>query len=324
MTHSDALLREVVGRDGYNVFHMLPCRALKAPENQLKELSAKTNLDLALADLVGDLASYVPGGKVVILEGGGDSDFDKRVVSNLFPELSEKATLISGSNKVRVRSLLDILESAANEGFVPFTFFSITDSDSEVSTTQTGQPLNSFTWDAYHIENYFLEPKYIKRVLSALSISSSKDENMIWDELRECAKDTLPQLIRHEISGFANNLLVKAIDTKADPAAENQAEVLAQAVNRSVARIQALGSNELTLSQLSTLQSSIHGKFLANIADGTWVKTFRGRDVLKQYVVKNTIGVSYEVFRNLILAQMKDDNYKPTSMKSVVDLILQA
>ncbi|RSK88464.1 ATP-binding protein [Pandoraea apista] len=36
VSHSDALLREVVGRDGYNVFHMLPCGKVPLGESQLK------------------------------------------------------------------------------------------------------------------------------------------------------------------------------------------------------------------------------------------------------------------------------------------------
>jgi hypothetical protein len=110
VTHSDALLREVVGRDQYNVYHMLPCSTLGPSEQQLRPLTATADLDLALVDLVGDLASYRPSGKVVIFEGGGDSEFDRTVVGALFPELQGKANLISGSNKARVRALHETLE----------------------------------------------------------------------------------------------------------------------------------------------------------------------------------------------------------------------
>jgi hypothetical protein len=110
VSHSDALLREVVGRDGYNVFHMLPCGKVQTGESQLKPLSVTADLDLAMIDLVGDLAAYRPSGKVIIFEGGGDSDFDQTVVSSLFPEVLEHANLVSGTNKMRVRVLHETLE----------------------------------------------------------------------------------------------------------------------------------------------------------------------------------------------------------------------
>ena len=116
VTHSDALLREVVGRENYNVFHMLPCSTLAALEQQLRPLTATADLDLAIVDLVGDLATYRPGGKMVIFEGGGDSEFDTTAVGSLFPELQGKANLVSGSNKARVRALHETLENAAKRG----------------------------------------------------------------------------------------------------------------------------------------------------------------------------------------------------------------
>lgn len=165
VTHSDALLREVVGRETYNVFHMLPCATVPKGQSQLKPLSATADLEMALVDLVGDLAAYRPGGKVVIFEGGGDSDFDQRVTSTLFPKLQEQANLISGSNKIRVRALQETLQSATEKGQLPFQFFSITDKDSGPTAKSTSG--NIFSWDVYHIENYFLESKFIARVLSS-------------------------------------------------------------------------------------------------------------------------------------------------------------
>src|SRR5205085_9840891 len=105
VTHSDALLREVVGKPGFDVYHMLPCGSIPAGESQLRPLLASADLELALVDLVGDLAAYHPSGKVVIFEGGGDSNFDQKLTATLFPALAQSANLVSGSNKARVRAL---------------------------------------------------------------------------------------------------------------------------------------------------------------------------------------------------------------------------
>jgi predicted ATPase len=321
VTHSDALLREVVGREGYNVFHMLPCWNIEKGESQLKPLSANADLDLALVDLVGDLASYRPDGKVVIFEGGGDSDFDQRVVSTLFPEIQEQANLISGSNKMRVRALQETLEDAAQKGKLPFKFFSITDKDSDI-TTSSQKSNNTFSWDVYHIENYFLEADFIEKVVSSLQIDTLLTKESIWDDLRVCAEETLPQIIRHELAEFANNTLVKAINTGTDPKAENLSDVLFLSISRSVERLNSLHANELNQEKLKVLETNLRTKYIESIADGTWVSKMRGRDILKRFVSRNKLDVSYEVFRNLILSQMKDRGYRPPGMKSVIDRIL--
>ena len=318
VTHSDALLREVVGREAYNVYHMLPYTQVKKSESQIKPLSATEDLDLALADLIGDLAAYRPFGKVIIVEGE-DSDFDQKVISTLFPELPEQANLISGTNKSRVQGLLQILDNAKEKGNVPFKFFCITDKDSDVSSIPS---LNSFSWDVYHIENYFLVPKYILKALSSIQITSSKTEESIWDELRECAKETLPQLVRHELSNYANTLLINSINIKTDPKQEIQAQELSQSVKRSIDKINNLLNNELKLDALQNKENEVRHRYLQNISDGNWTATFRGRDILKKFVSKNGLTVSYEIFRNLILDKMRDDAYKADGMKNIIQNIL--
>jgi hypothetical protein len=302
---------------------MIPCGNVRNGESQLKRLSVTADLDLALVDLVGDLAAYRPGGKVVIFEGGGDSDFDQSVTATLFPELQENANLVSGSNKVRVRALQETLESAAKKGQLPFKFFSITDRDAGSAST-TPVSVNMFSWDVYHIENYFLEPKFIVKVISSLQLSGALREDEIWDELRQCAQETLPQLIRHELAEYANKVLVGTIDLSTDPKAADLSGVLSEALNRSIERVIDLGKSKLAESVLRDREAELSAKYVESIADGTWVSAFRGRDVLRRFVGKRAPTVSYEVFRNLLLSQMKDQGYRPNGMEVVVNRILSA
>ncbi len=320
VTHSDALLREVVGRDGYNVFHMLPCASVQKGQSQLKQLSATADLGLALVDLVGDLASYRPDGKVVIFEGGGDSDFDQNVTSILFPELQEKANLISGSNKIRVRALQETLESAAVKGKLPFQFFSVTDRDSGPPAQTTS--VNVFSWNVYHIENYFLEPQFISRVLTALNMGATLNTEAILDELRQCAQDTLPQLIRHELAEYANTALVGAINTGTDTKGADLANLLHESITRSLDRLNDVCTKSLAKDALVKKEAEIRSKYVESIADGTWIEKCRGRDILKRFAGKHAATVSYEVFRNLILSQMKDHGHRPEGMSVVVAKIL--
>jgi hypothetical protein len=271
---------------------------------------------------VGDIAAYRPGGKVVIFEGGGDSDFDQKVTATLFPELSEHANLISGSNKIRVRALQETLEVATQTGQLPFDFFSITDKDSELLNKKESQKI--FSWDVYHIENYFLEAKYIQRVLVSLSLGQALTVDQIWDELRQAARETLHQMVRHEMAEQANCKIVSAINLGTDPKAENVGEQLYNSVSRSISKLTEIAEKEMTKENLQKEEEILRSKYIESLSDGTWVKKFRGRDILKKFVGKHGLSVSYEVFRNLILSKMQDDNYKPTGMAEVITKILNA
>lgn len=321
VTHSDALLREVVGRESYNVFHMLPCASVNEKDPQLRPLNATADLDLAIVDLVGDLAAYRPSGKVVIFEGGGDSDFDRKVTGTLFPELQANANLISGSNKARVRALHETLETASQQGQLPFQFFAVTDRDSARETIPKGS-INIFRWDVYHIENYFLEPSYIRFIVKSLGIMTPPGEEQILDELRTFAGETLPQLIRHELAEYANSVLISSINTGTDPAKGDLAGELSGAVDRSVERLQNQVAAELSDDKLRTKEAHLRTQFESDLADGSWRRTFRGREILKRFAAKWASKVPYEVFRNLVLARMEDDGYQPPGMKAVIDQIL--
>jgi len=322
VTHSDALLREVVGRESYNVFHMLPCGNVPSGESQIKSLSANADLELALIDLVGDLAAYKPNGKVVIFEGGGDSDFDQSVTARLFPELLEQANLISGSNKSKVRALHEVLDKASSKGQLPFKFFAVTDKDS--GTSGDRKLISFFEWDVYHIENYFMEAKYIAKVLNSLGGINVPNDSEIVDDLRDCARATMPDLIRHELAEYANAKLIKSINTGTDPRAGDLSKSLSAAIHRSMERLNEASTGSLSIGQLEIEEANLRQRYEESLGNGTWVKNFRGRDILRRYAGKMAPTVPYEVFRNLIVSQMRDDGYRPPGMKIVIDSIVAA
>lgn len=324
VSHSDALLREVVGRERYNVFHMLPAASLSPQEPQIKPLNLTADLELALVDLVGDLAAYRPGGKVVIFEGGGDSDFDQRVTARLFPELQEQANLISGSNKTKVRALHETLNTAAQKGQLPFQFYSITDRDSDPDDDGTATKVNYFKWDVYHIENYLLDASFIRKVLLSINTGEPPTEEVIWEELREAALGSMSVLIRHELSEIANTALRTKLNVGTDPKKGDVVGELRGAVERSLERLKEAAKEINEAGFYEGHEKLLKDRYNASLADGKWISVFRGRDILKRFASKWAPKVSYEIFRNLILSKMADEGYQPDGMKSVIDKVLES
>lgn len=319
ITHSDTLLREVVGRPEYSVYHMRGVSA-NASAKQIQPLTLSEDIQRAVISLIGDIASYRPGSKIIIFEGGGDSDFDIYFARELFAELSPNANVISSGNKTRVRELHDVLDKASGAGILPFKTFSITDRDSE-SQLEVQSP--RFMWDAYHIENYLLEPKYILKVLKDLASDNGNSEAGIYDKLRESASATLPSLVRHEILTKVNSTILSSLDLRFDPKRNDIAVAVSEALSRSMQRMEREQLGQINLTSLVAYEKTLVEKYRADLATDAWRKTFRGRDILKEFTSRHS-SIGYDVFRGLVIARMKDEKFKPIGMKVVIDTILAA
>lgn len=317
ITHSDALLREVVGHEGYSVFHMQTSSAMAS--EQAVPLLAKQGLQKAVIDLVGDLASYRPDARLIIFEGE-NSEFDQKMATALFPALQHNANLVSAGSKQRVRGLHAILGVALEKGEVPMKIYSIVDPDGE-----KGNPLpdRSFEWDVYHIENYLLESQFILTVLKEIGVSSFATAEDVYAALRDCARETLTDLVRHKLASTVNDTLVPLVKTAIDPTLPSVAPALANAVERSAQNISKAIAEQFNEGHLNGLEKSLRAEFEKSLAADSWRQKFRGRDVLNRFVAR-IHKVSYEVFRDLIIARMKDAGFEPEGMRLVISKILAA
>jgi hypothetical protein len=290
-------------------------------EPQLKRLDLQDDLlQKALISLVGDIAAYRPGKKVVIFEGGGDSEFDVSMVRELFPELTEKANVISSGNKLRVRELHSVLETIGKTGTVPFQTYSITVLDSE---TEEAVVAPRFKWDRYHIENYLLEPQFVLKTMRDLAALGADDEAAVYDKLRECAAATLPSLVRHHLMVEANAAIVSSLDLNFDPKRKDIAVALSEAVTRSLEKAARQQTDRLALSTLAASEIDTRERLKADLATDAWRVTFRGRDVLKEFVGRHC-KVNYLTFRDLVVARMRDAQFRPRGMADVLQKIIES
>jgi len=322
VTHSDALIREAVGKPGFNVFHMIPCGTETTDTSQLRPLTVNQDLEMVMTDLVGDLAAYRPGGKAIIFEGGGDSDFDKTIASTLFREELRGINLLSGTNKMRVKVLHEILERAHANGDLPTKFYAIIDSDSEGATDKT-KGVNRFEWDVYHIENYLLHSQIIADVLNSLTLTDKNTAANIESKLNTAARQVVPSMLVHRMRAYVNSKIVGAISLGFPPETLTIGKELHDAANRSATKINALISNTLSEASLVEKEQSFRTEYEKCFADGTWKKKLPGREILKRLVDLEGITTGYEIFRNLIVTRMVELNHKPDGMKLVIEKIVR-
>ena len=318
ISHSDALLREVVGQPGYQAFHMIPLSA-SDDLNQIVELSATEDFERVVIDLVGDLPSYLPAARFLILEGSLDSEFDKKVVTRIFPEVAVRLNLICGTDKTKVIALKALLSAANLKGRLGMTFFSVTDRDSDSGKSDPSS--GHFVWDRYHIENYLLEPVYIAMALNRIQLSGNWASDSVLELLKVCAKSVVDTAIRAEVLRKVNALLVGQIDFGFSPSVDI-VDGISQAVERSFNRIQAVCQSSLNRDDVFELVSTARSRVEESFETGDWTKEIPGRLILREFTNRLGGKINYEILRNLIVSEMSMSNFKPTGMSEVLDQVL--
>lgn len=321
VTHSDAFLRESVGTPGITVYHMQYSPSESDQDNQIHEIRADEEVESAILGLVGDLAAYRPGAKVVFFEGG-DSDFDLKMVARLFPEAEKAMNFVSGGNRTRVERLHETLEESVRAGRIPVKIYSIVDKDSGPESEQT-EFKRHFTWDVYHIENYLLEPRFILESLAQIGVNPHglPDEPAVDAELRNIARSQISGLVVHTLREEAGRQIVEEINLNPNIEAQDLGEEMHRVIAKSVERVQNKVNTSLDVGILRKRATDREAILEESLNGGDWKKHFRGRDVLRAFAGRHCPGMRYEHFRNLIISTMANANFKPEGMRRVFDAI---
>jgi len=175
-------------------------------------------------------------------------------------------------------------------------------------------------WDAYHIENYLLEPRFIYLVWSELNFAAGdfESEVSVSAALREIAETKVNNMVRIHLQREVHKTLQSALTLRIDEHAEDLGRSFSAAVSDTQQAVNALAKGELREVGLRLQESRIRQQHQQYLEDGTWARHFRGRDILQSFVTKYS-ALRYEDFRNLIIARMRDAGYEPAGMKAVLE-----
>jgi hypothetical protein len=322
-THSDTLLRQAVGNSNYSVYHMATATSIEEGENQAREVVADSELERATLDLVGDLATYKPRAKVVIFEGGGDSQFDVSLTARLFPDFARRVNLVSGGGKRRVRDLYETLQETATQIGSGQRFFAILDRDSDPEARPP--PARVLHWSVYHIENFLLEERFIRdAVVSVTGNDPFASEDEVTEALRQAAAQIVGTRVIEQLSREVNDAFIGAIRVGAGPDGEAES-TLRPSIEASIERFKQ-EADALMAASLDERVAQIRESLQDALSDGSWREEFPGRLILRRFVGTwlGSAGISYEAFRNVIIDRMAEARHEPTAMKTVLDQVLTA
>lgn len=323
VTHSDTILRQAVGNINYRVYQMIPALTTTPDENQAVEVVADDDVERTTIALIGDLASYRPHGKVVILEGKTENGFDVNMVKRLFPELARHLNLVSGGPKQRVRDLYEVLNAPTFAAAAKNRFFAITDKDRDPASSPT-PTASLFCWDVYHIENYLLDPDCVGAATSALlGQETFSSEEEVLCALRECAEELVPSLVLEALRSDVNNSFLHAMRIKANPNASDVVADIMPSIQTSLARIAEVGS-AFTEEELTRRADACRADLVRALEDDSWLREFPGRQIIRRYADKQLGGrIDSSLFANSVLDKMVEKGRKPDGMRRILQEILQ-
>ena len=318
VTHSDAFLREALQSTDTKVYHMREAGQASSQQNQIQEVKKEQEIDDVILELIGDIAGYRPGGKVVIFEGEG-SDFDVRMAGRLFPAYERRMNFVAAGNKQSVRRLhdaLERLERPQDRGRV----FSIVDQDNE----EEGGEERRLHWDVYHIENYLLNEDIILEVLRKINLDETGFENAeeVKQTMRSLAEAEVDELVEHVVRARAHVEIGKAIKLRGvDTDGSNPAERVNRRIKESLDRLGKLEDGALAVSALEHAAAGRRKTLVDALESDRWKKEFRGRDILKVFTKKYGRGMRYEVMRDIIVVAMAEKGIRPPGMLAVLEQI---
>ncbi len=320
VTHSDAFLREAISSSGTKVLHMREATQGLAGHNQIQEISGRKEEENAILELIGDIAGYRPGGKIVVFEGEG-SEFDKRMTAKLFPAFDRKMNFVSGGNRATVRRLHEVLAAQSDRNRMTF---SIVDRD-DAAHLDANEELGMYTWDVYHIENYLLESSVILQVLNRTSLDGAAFENEqeVDDALKVIAEEHTEAMVEDWVRARAHSAIRDVIKLRVGAKGiEDPAAKVARNVDESASRISRLVETDLSPEQLESIAAERRKALTAALGDsGEWKKVFRGRDILSTFTARYGKGLSYQAMRDMIVNAMSEQGRRPPGMVRILAAI---
>lgn len=322
VTHSDAFLRDAFKSGGFSLFHMAPPEKSDSTGNQVSLISAEDEVQRSIVELVGDLAAYRPDSKLVIFESSEESKFDSEMTMLLFPEIRELITPIPGESRERVEKLFSALQGVVGALDRRLKLYAIVDRDSEFGIKRKLGD-RCLEWDRYHIENYLLEPEYIKKALEGFPLSAPQmNIEDIYEGLRTCATDSVGDLIEHELRVYVDRTIKNKLDLGFCKSITSPATGLSQALSRILKNLSQCQSKELTDENLCAKENELKRHYEAALASDDWKRCFRGRQILRLFSGRFLRSLKYEFFRDSIIDKMRNDRFQPLGMKEVLDKII--
>ena len=151
-----------------------------------------------------------------------------------------------------------------------------------------------------------------------------RNETEVEEAFREIAKSQIGSLVEHSVRNKVHEAIGRSIKLRGGEDGKDPAERVFIQLRASIDRMTALTKGELCNDKLKAVAES-RREVLENAVNGDgWKKEFRGRDLLKQFANQYTVGVRYEMLRDMLVNAMAEQEIRPPGMLLVLEKIDKA
>ncbi|GAA4866989.1 hypothetical protein GCM10023310_53330 [Paenibacillus vulneris] len=307
VSHSTGILSTAPSE---NIFRITSSKSEE--ENQFVSISSEQDRIDTLRSVVGNLGIFTTSNVFVFLEGtSSNKSIDKLILDTLFPQLRGKVTFIPGDSCEVVEIISKKVSQIISSG-IPFgRFYAIRDRDrlsnDEVSRKET--EISSLrVWSRCMIENFLLEP-------------------VAWSKAMEVIGVTLDVgVIREAFITAANNIKAEEIDLRLD-------EKLRASIVMKDFRNSKGYTTENKLDRLKTMiekaktdlpstLAEIERQIDSQLSDGTFIRFFHGKNLIKEAKKILNIEISNEYFIPLVANKIRELNIIPQDMNEILHDLL--
>jgi hypothetical protein len=228
---------------------------------------------------------------------------------------------VSAGHKKRVRDLYSVLSDTAERAGLSERFYAVVDRDR--ATDDLPDETTVRRWDRYHIENYLLDDAAILSAVGLLlgNRSPFSNEAGIGTALRAAASSLVNRLVLERLQDEINYGLVNSIRVKASPDTAHPSVDLKPSIEGSLRRLAEQSTRYQSDDWLTATEARHRATLESALGSEEWRSEFPGRSVLSRFVESHVPGVSYDVFKNVILERMVELAIQPAGMKAVLDEI---
>jgi len=264
--------------------------------NQFVRVTNSDQLHSILSEIMGSRGLVSFNQKIVFLEGE-ESSADREVFERFYPPSQHNVSFVPAGNSATVRKTAERINTLLSTSIGFQEYYSIVDGDIERAEIQSA-PGRLFQLPVYHIENILL------------------DSDIIFEVTKDMLGSTCPFEQPEDVTTKLKELLLNDQHLKPYTRALYDARI-ANCAKTAYDSVYKRQPETVTLPTFEAVEQEAVRLLREAIANGTWMKVCKGRELLKAYC--HCFKLSYLHFRNSVIARMTEP---PSILKTIMGAIL--
>jgi len=316
-THSLEIIGTVPLENLYKMYVVPPTGS----GNQVERCSTKTDRFDALKLLGASIGIQLVSNKVIFVEGPSD----KEILEALYAEYGDRLSFVETRGLGTWTSLSHSVPALLDKVTAYESTYLIRDrdllADDEIASLENRFKGKVLVLRRRNIENYFLQPDLMLKVLDRLNIKDFGDASQVTRVLRSIADEMKVGILLDMIAFDLNKEILAPFRFPKVPTGEDYKDTVVKVID---------SRRETYLSKLQSdrIQSAIDAKrqYLDQMWEQKWLELVDGKELLQTFInryIRPQGPLDLSHFRNLLAAEMKASGLIPGDIQRIMQVVLE-